>query len=210
MGYHPARSAIIAAWGREEDKLPKRFFQPEEESTVLEYLLDAVWTVADSIYVIFKREPSLKLIEAISTFGVKIIIENQTPSLLSSLLMGFKASRSEYCLVLRENTPFLKPSVLHLLFEAAKGYDAALPRWSNGKLEPLLAVYRRKSFITVASKLQKQDDPFSVVDNLYSIRYVDVESEIKPLDPDLESFFTIESSEDLSKAKGKVTLKYKI
>ncbi len=209
MGYHPARSAIIAAWGKEEDKLPKRFLQPEEESTVLEYLLDAVWTVADSIYVIFKREPNLKLIEAISTFGVKIIIENQASSLLSSLLTGFKASRSEYCLVLRENTPFLKPSVLHMLFEAAKGYEAALPRWSSGKLEPLLAVYRRKSFITVSSKLQ-QDDLLLVVDSLYSIRYIDVEREIKPLDPDLESFFTIKSEEDLAKAKEKVTLKYKI
>ena len=210
MGYHPARSAIIAAWGREEEKLPKRFFQPEEDSTVLEYLLDAVWTVADAIYVIFRKDPSLKLIEAISTFGVKIIIENRNPSLISSLLMGFKASRSEQCLVLRENMPFLKPSVLHALFDFAKGYDAALPKWSDGRLEPFLAVYRRKSFITVASKLQNQDDLLAVLDNLYSVRYVSVEDEIKPLDPDLESFFTINSADDLVKAKDKVTLKYKV
>jgi molybdopterin-guanine dinucleotide biosynthesis protein A len=124
--------------------------------------------------------------------------------------MGFKASRSEQCLVLRENTPFLKPSVLHVLFEFSKGYDAALPKWANGRLEPLLAVYRRKSFITVASKLQTQDDLLAVLDNLYSVRYVSVEDEIKPLDPDLESFFTINSAEDLAKAKAKVTLKYKV
>lgn len=209
MGYQPARSAIVVAWGREEEKLPKRFFQPEEESTVLEYLLDAVWTVADAIYVIFRKEPSLKLIEAISTFGVKIIIENKDQPVVSSLLMGFKASRSEHCLVLRENMPFIKPSVLHALFEFAKGYDAAIPKWSNGRLEPLLAVYRRKSFITVASKLQSEDNLLPVVDNLYSIRYVGVENEIRPLDPDLESFFTINSEEDLAKAREKVTLKYK-
>lgn len=210
MGYHPARSAVVAAWGREEEKLPKRFFHPEEDSTVLEYLLDAVWTVADAIYVIFRREPSLKLIEAISTFGVKIIIENRNPTIVSSLLMGFKASRSEHCLVLRENMPFIKPNVLHALFEYAKGYDAALPKWSNGRIEPLLAVYRRKSFIAVASKHQTKDNLLPVVDNLYSIRYVSVEDEIKPLDPDLESFFTIDSAEDLAKAREKVTLKYKM
>ena len=210
MGYHPARSAIIAAWGREEEKLPKRFFQPEEDSTVLEYLLDAVWTVADAIYIIFSREPSLKLIEAISPFGVKIIIENRNPTIISTILMGFKASRSEYCLVLRENTPFLKPSVLHALFEFTKGYDAALPKWADGRLEPLLAVYRRKSFITVASKHQDKDNLLSVLDNLYSVRYVSVEEEIKPLDPELESFFTINSKDDLEKAKAKITLKYKI
>jgi molybdopterin-guanine dinucleotide biosynthesis protein A len=209
LGYQPARSAIVVAWGREEEKLPKRFFQPEEESTVLEYLLDAVWTVADAIYVIFRKEPSLKLIEAISTFGVKIIIENKDQTVVSSLLMGFKASRSEHCLVLRENMPFIKPSVLHALFEFAKGYDAAIPKWSNGRLEPLLAVYRRKSFITVASKLQSEDNLLPVVDNLYSIRYVGVENEIRPLDPDLESFFTINSEEDLAKAREKVALKYK-
>lgn len=209
MGYQPARSAIVVAWGREEEKLPKRFFQPEEESTVLEYLLDAVWTVADAIYVIFRKEPSLKLIEAISTFGVKIIIENKDQPVVSSLLMGFKASRSEHCLVLRENMPFIKPSVLHALFEFAKGYDAAIPKWSNGRLEPLLAVYRRKSFITVASKLPSEDNLLPVVDNLYSIRYVGVENEIRPLDPDLESFFTINSEEDLAKAREKVALKYK-
>jgi molybdopterin-guanine dinucleotide biosynthesis protein A len=210
LGYHPARSAVVAAWGREEEKLPKRFFHPEEDSTVLEYLLDAVWTVADAIYVIFRREPSLKLIEAISTFGVKIIIENRNPTIVSSLLMGFKASRSEHCLVLRENMPFIKPNVLHALFEYAKGYDAALPKWSNGRIEPLLAVYRRKSFIAVASKHQTKDNLLPVVDNLYSIRYVSVEDEIKPLDPDLESFFTIDSAEDLAKAREKVTLKYKM
>lgn len=210
MGYHPARSAVVAAWGREEEKLPKRFFHPEEDSTVLEYLLDAVWTVADAIYVIFRREPSLKLIEAISTFGVKIIIENRNPTIVSSLLVGFKASRSEHCLVLRENLPFIKPNVLHALFEYAKGYDAALPKWSNGRIEPLLAVYRRKSFIAVASKHQTEDNLLPVVDNLYSIRYVSVEDEIKPLDPDLESFFTIDSAEDLAKAREKVTLKYKM
>jgi molybdopterin-guanine dinucleotide biosynthesis protein A len=209
LGYQPARSAIVVAWGREEEKLPKRFFQPEEESTVLEYLLDAVWTVADAIYVIFRKEPSLKLIEAISTFGVKIIIENKDQPVVSSLLMGFKASRSEHCLVLRENMPFIKPSVLHALFEFAKGYDAAIPKWSNGRLEPLLAVYRRKSFITVASKLPSEDNLLPVVDNLYSIRYVGVENEIRPLDPDLESFFTINSEEDLAKAREKVALKYK-
>jgi molybdopterin-guanine dinucleotide biosynthesis protein A len=209
LGYQPARSAIVVAWGREEEKLPKRFFQPEEESTVLEYLLDAVWTVADAIYVIFRKEPSLKLIEAISTFGVKIIIENKDQTVVSSLLMGFKASRSEHCLVLRENMPFIKPSVLHALFEFAKGYDAAIPKWSNGRLEPLLAVYRRKSFITVASKLPSEDNLLPVVDNLYSIRYVGVENEIRPLDPDLESFFTINSEEDLAKAREKVALKYK-
>jgi molybdopterin-guanine dinucleotide biosynthesis protein A len=112
--------------------------------------------------------------------------------------------------VLRENLPFIKPNVLHALFEYAKGYDAALPKWSNGRVEPLLAVYRRKSFIAVASKHQTEDNLLPVVDNLYSIRYVSVEDEIKPLDPDLESFFTIDSAEDLAKAREKVTLKYKM
>ncbi len=210
MVYHPARTALIVAWGREADKLPKRFLQPKEESTILEYVLDAVWTVADSIYIIFRKEPSLKLIESISNFGVKIIVENQHSTIVSSLVTGLKAIKSEYCLVLRENTPFLKPSILHMLFDAVQGYEAALPRWADGKVEPLLAVYRRKSLLSVAPKIADQSAPTKILEQLYSIKYVDIEQEIKPIDPELESFFSIESDEDLAKARQMVSLKYKL
>ena len=163
-------------------------------------MLDSVWTVADEIYVIFNHDPNLKLVESIAPFGVKIVVDKASSSLVSNMVKGFKASRSEHCFAVPENVPFIKPNVAFALFEAARGYDAAIPRWSNGKVEPLLAVYRKKSFLRVA-----QEDfvtaPDSILDNLYAVRFVSIEDELKPLDPDLSSFFTVRSKLDVDRAK---------
>jgi len=162
--------------------------------------LDSVWTVADEIYVVFNRDPNLKLVESIAPFGVKIVVDKTSSSLVSNLVKGFKASKSEHCFAVPETVPFIKPNVAFALFEAARGYDAAVPRWSSGKIEPLLAVYRKKSFLRVVQE-EAVTEPDSILDNLYAVRFVGIEDELKPLDPDLNSFFTVTSKEDVNRAK---------
>mgnify|MGYP001138442323 CR=1 FL=1 len=199
----------MVAKGREDNLLPRQFFGPGGECTLLEYVLDSIWTVADEIYVVFNHEPSLKLIEAIAPFGVKVVIKEDSRSIVSMMATGFRASKSEHCLAVRENVPFLKPNVIFALFEAARGHDAAVPKWSDGRVEPLLAVYRRKALLSVASKTMGSDDAKTILDNLYAVRFVHVENELKPLDPELHSFFHVNTDEDLNKAKMLATTRLK-
>ena len=168
---------------------------------MLEYVLDAVWTVADEIYVVFSREPSLKLVESIASFGVKIVIDKDSSGTVSNMITGFKASRSDHSLVVSENTPFIKPSVIFALFEAAHGYDAAIPKWKQGKIEPLPAVYSRKPLLKLTSRKKAFNSPEKLIDDLYAVRFVEIEKDLKELDPELNSFFNVRTSKDLRQAR---------
>ena len=159
-----------------------------------------MWTVADDIFVIFGKDPSLPLIESIAPFGVKVAIDRDGASVLTRITAGFRASNSENCLVVPSSAPFVKPNVLFQLFESIRGYDAAVPRWRNGKIEPLLAVYNRKAFLKVTSH-QKKRSLGSVLGEFYDVTYIDIEKFLKPLDPELSSFFRIENPSDLMKAR---------
>lgn len=207
MVAHLGRSAVILTDGWESESLPKRFFSVGESCSLLEYVLDSVWTVSDELYIVFDRNPDLKLIEAIAPFGVKIILEDRTKT-LPRMLAGIRASKSEDCLVVPGNLPFIKPSIILALFEAARLHDAAIPRWVDGRLEPLVAVYRRQSFIRVAERLNSGDVD-ELVGSLYAIRYVGIEAELRGLDPELLSFFRVKSKDDLSTAEKWVSAKQK-
>ncbi len=195
-----ARSAIVIADGDERRLMPKKFSNEGGESCLLEYVLDSVWTVADEIYVVFQNEPDLGLVESIAPFGVKILIQKKG-LLTARLEAGFKATRSEHCLVVQDNHPFVKPNVIFALFEAARGHDAAIPRWSDGRVEPLLAVYRRQTFLRINAQIKDSDDPGRIVDLLYAVRFVEIEEELSPLDPGLNTFFAVNNEQDLQQAK---------
>lgn len=192
------KCALILTDGNEERTLPSRFGEPSK-STVLEYVLDSVWTVADEIFVIFGKEPSLSSVERIAPFGVKAVIDRDG-STFSRLMAGFRASTSDNCLVVAASTPFVKPSILFHLYESIRGFDAAIPRWKDGSIEPLLSVYSRKAFLRAAAGLSRQTLQ-SLIDNLYDVCYVSIEDFLIPVDPDLRSFFRVARETDLGRAR---------
>jgi len=197
------KCVLIVTDGREDSILQNG---PSEEFTVLQYVLDSVWTVADEIFVIFGREPSLSTIETIAPFGVKVAVERDGESPFSLILAGFRASNSENCLVVSSQAPLVKPNVLYALFESLRGYDAAVPRWSDGRSEPLLSAYSSRAFQRAAAGLTDSSLE-SLVESLYAVKYLDIEESFRPLDPELHSFFKITSSADLKAAKGIATLR---
>ncbi len=193
------KCAVVVTDGMENSLLPSRFGE-KASSTLLQYVLDSVWTVADEILVIFDDDPSLSLIESIAPFGVKVAIDRESSSVLSRIVAGFKATQSVDCLVVPSSAPFIKPNVIFQLFESARGFDAAVPRWRSGKLEPLLAVYSKKAFLRAAAR-SKRRALSSLVDNLSAVSYVEVEKFLKPVDPELYSFFRVKDERDLKKAR---------
>jgi molybdopterin-guanine dinucleotide biosynthesis protein A len=193
------KCALILADGKEGRTLPSRFGEPSD-STVLEYVLDSVWTVADEIFVVFGAEPSVALVERIAPFGVKAVIGRNGSDPFSLIMAGFRASSSDSCLVVTSDAPFVKPSVLFHLFESIRGFDAAIPKWRDGRTDPLFSVYSRRAVLKAASGLKNQTVA-GLVDGLYAACYVSVEDLLRPIDPELESFFRIRTESDLRKAK---------
>jgi molybdenum cofactor guanylyltransferase len=196
-----------------EQETISRQFAPDERGTLLEYVLDSIWTVTDELCIVFKKEPDLATIESISSFGAKIfnVPENESPVL--QVITAFKSCRSEHCALVTETIPLLKPNVVLALFNAAANSDLAIPRWNNGKVEPLLAVYRVNALLKLWAS--QKNPPARDLDSamrdlssqLFDVNYVSIEKDLSELDPELDSFLKVESEESLAKARSKASIR---
>jgi molybdopterin-guanine dinucleotide biosynthesis protein A len=207
------RGAIIFASGMEE-KTISRHFSPDEQGTLLEYVLDSVWTVADELNVVFANEPKLSVVEGISSFGARVLTSPKGESGIRGILNAFRSSRAEHCLLVTERAPLLKPNVALSLFENAHGVDLAIPKWKSGKLEPMLAVYRSKTLLRLAgaspqgfTQKNVEGEMNSIIDQIFDVKYVSVEDELSELDPELDSFLEVKDEASLSAAQSKASIK---
>ncbi len=117
---------------------------------------------------------------------------------LAGILTGMQNMRSEYAVVLPCDSPFIKRKVLTYLFKMVQGADAAIPRWPNGNIEPLHAVYRVSAAIPAARAALERRELFilDMIKRLDRVVYVDT-NEIRKIDEELMTFFNINTQEDL-------------
>lgn len=209
-----ARGAIIFATGF-EDKTISRHFDPNESGTLLEYVLDSVWTVADELFVVFNREPELSTIEVISPFGVKVLSVARGQPPVHTIAGAFKSSKSEHCLLVTERLPLLKPNVALALFEGARANDCSIPRWEDGRIEPMLAVYRRNVFTRLVNSWKQPftsnatRDVAAIAGQLFDVKFLSVERDLMELDPELDSFLEVKDEKSLFLAREKASIKRK-
>jgi len=126
--------------------------------------------------------------------------EGQSP--LVGALTGFESVDAEYSLLLPCDTPFVSAEIVALLLDLCVNRDAVIPRWPNGYMEPLQAVYCTKSAIEAAKKAldEGKRDLLSMINYLYGVRYVST-LVLRQLDPKLLTFFNVNTVEDLKRAK---------
>lgn len=134
-----------------------------------------------------------------SVLIVKDEVEVQAP--LVGFCSGLKHINSTYTFIVSCDAPFVNPKVVDEIFSRAEGGDAALPIWPNGLVEPLHAVYHTSNALDAACRCvsAKRFKNLSILDYLQDVRYVDVE-ELRRLDPDLLTFFNVNTLEDYEKA----------
>lgn len=141
------------------------------------------------------------------------LIEGKGP--LAGMVSGMRGIESEYTLLLPCDTPFIRQDVLRFLYQKAEGVDAVIPRWPNGYIEPLQAFYRTSTALRAAEEaLNRGERSFrEMIRSLNKVVYVNVD-ELKRFDPDLVTFFNINSGEELLRAekflRGVIPISYQI
>lgn len=122
---------------------------------------------------------------------------------LAGLHAGLLEARTDLCVCVACDLPFLEPALLRLLLDRAEGYDAALPLL-GGRVEPLCSVYRR-SVTAVAESLLRAGGG-SMRDLLRRLRVRAVgEEELRMADPELLSFLNVNTPEDYRAALQRAT-----
>ncbi|MBT0159108.1 molybdenum cofactor guanylyltransferase [Candidatus Bathyarchaeota archaeon A05DMB-2] len=196
------RSAIVLAGG-----FSSRFGQDKGvlelgNKPLMRHVIDAVNPIVDETIVVTNAEEKIREYAKIVGQNVRFVVdvcESQGP--LVGALTGFSAAQGKYSLLVPFDTPFVSREVVTLLFELCIGKAAAIPRWPNEQIEPLQAVYQTKLALETARQAVNEGElnMRAMIAKLRGVRYIST-LVIQQLDPDLKTFFNINTPFDLKRA----------
>jgi molybdopterin-guanine dinucleotide biosynthesis protein A len=196
------RSAIVLAGG-----FSSRFGQDKgileiAGKPLIKHVIDAVNPVVDEIIVVTNSQDRITKYAQVLGAEVKFAIDlHESKGPLIGALTGFRFAHEKYALLLPSDTPFVSKEVVSLLFELCLNKMAVIPRWPNGQIEPLHAVYQTKLALEAAKSAVSEGklNVRAMIEKLRGVRYVST-LVIQQLDPDLRTFFNINTPLDLKKA----------
>jgi molybdopterin-guanine dinucleotide biosynthesis protein A len=126
----------------------------------------------------------------------------RTPMLgIYSALKELSYLKYEKVFILSCDAPLIKINVINLMITQSEGYDCCIPKWNNGYLEPLFAIYPvEKTFKTAKENIKKETYKLTnLLEKNWKINYISVENSIQPLDEKLVSFININGPIDIEK-----------
>jgi molybdopterin-guanine dinucleotide biosynthesis protein A len=132
---------------------------------------------------------------------IQIDVKDENCPLLGALT-GFAHANGAYSVLLPCDTPFISTAVIELLFEASHRVDASIPRWPNGYIEPLQAVYHTRTALSAAEEAVRKGERRmqSMISQLRRVRYFST-IVLREFDPNLLTFFNVNTIMDLKKAE---------
>lgn len=197
------RSAVILAGGYSERFGERKAFVELLGKPLILHVHDKIQELADEVLIVISPRDNADPFSRLLSSDVKVVIDNGTVhSPLVGTLAGLERASGEYSLLLPCDTPFLSDKVLSLLFDLCNSVDLAIPRWPNGYVEPLQAVYRTKPAARAANMALSKgaEDMRSMISLLGRVRYVSTIA-LEELDPGLNTFFNVNTRSNLRKAE---------
>jgi len=196
-------SAIILAGGPS-----KRFGRDKglvrlKGKVLVRYLLEKVARIVDEKVIVVGSNAQKNTFSPLFEHVADVIVDKYDGhSPLIGALTGFETVQGDYSLLLPCDTPFLSGKIATLLLDVCMGRSATIPRWPNGWIEPLQAAYNTKSAIVATKKAldQGKRDMLSMINYLHGVRYIST-LVLQELDPELLTFFNINTFGDLEKAE---------
>ena len=118
---------------------------------------------------------------------------------LGGIFSGLSAASAPWGLVVACDMPFLNRQLFEYMLSLRDGWDAVVPLPGDYP-EPTHALYSRECLPHIEVKLQANDLKISGFFDQVKVRYL-TENEVRRFDPDLHSFFNVNSPEDLALAR---------
>lgn len=196
MSNHHACTGVILAGGlnRRFGGRPKAFVEIEGMR-----LLDRIGAVFEGLFdeiLVVANAPIDYL-----PWGFHIVTDiYDVRSSLTGIHTGLFHASNPYAFFTACDTPFLcRPVVEAVLDGIREGIDVVMPQTELG-FEPLCAAYSTRCLDTVARHLEQNKLKIHRVFRKYRIRTIS-EKTLRRVDPELLSFFNINTEEDLARAK---------
>lgn len=167
---------------------------------------EKIFLVANSEEQIFSYKKEIEFPE-----NIKFVVDDREhfpyPKIFSPILGVYSALKElnkleyEKALVLSGDSPLIKIEVVQLLINNSKDFDCCIPKWNNGFLETLFAIYPIKKGLRKAEDnlIKKEFNLNHLLDAKWKINYISVENAIQPLDEHLVSLININGPIDIEK-----------
>ncbi len=188
------RSAIVLVGGdaRRAGGLEKYFFRYRGR-TFIERLIETLSGIVGEVVLVARDPDQCRRFSHIG--GISCVADiRRGAGPIGGVYTGIRYAKGDVIFVTACDMPCISGAVVEYLFSLINGYEAVVPCWDGGRLEPLHAVYRRDA---VASYFEREEGHSlrGMVQALHT-RYVHI-GEIRRLDPGLSSFININRPEDL-------------
>jgi len=135
-----------------------------------------------------------------TSFGVPVVVDRfRDVGVLGGLHAGLAAAGYELALAVGCDMPFLKPELLRAFAAWAEGYDVALLR-HEGYVEPLHGAYRRTCLPSIEAAIRAGKRRIVSFFPHVRVRTIDLD-DVRPLDPELNSFRNVNTPEEWEAAK---------
>ncbi|MEM3459167.1 MAG: molybdenum cofactor guanylyltransferase [Candidatus Bathyarchaeia archaeon] len=203
------RSAIILAGGFSSRLGQDKGLLQLAGKPLVEHVLDAVSSVIEERIVVVSSGLQADSYKKLLDSSVKVVVDDgELHGPLVGTKSGFKVASGDFSLLLPCDMPFLSKDVLSLLFELCVNRSAVIPRWPNGYIEPLHAVYQTRMALEAAENALRMDEVNirSMVDKLKGVRFVST-LVLQQLDPELRTFFNVNTLLDLKKAENMLKMR---
>lgn len=163
--------------------------------TLLEWVMRGVAPACEAVVVVRAKAQELPAFAAdVPVTVVEDLYEAKGP--LAGLVAGFGAVSTPLAFAASCDVPLVRPALVSGLAALAEGYDIVVPH-VDGFPQPLLAVYRAGVCLP-AFRQSVDEDRLKITVAFAGLRVRPArESDLRALDPGLESFRNVNRSDDL-------------
>jgi molybdopterin-guanine dinucleotide biosynthesis protein A len=189
-------TSIVLAGGKSLRLGRSKCLETLNGKSLIERVIKRLKSVSSRILIVTSQEQ----LDLPATCEAEVVVDfypDKGP--LGGIYTGLLASDSSYTLAVACDMPFLNIELLRYMIELSPAFDAVVPRLGEGKVEPLHAIYSKNCLDNMKTQLEHNQLEVSRFLNTVRVRYIE-QAECRRLDPQLLTFFNINSQSDLDRA----------
>lgn len=190
-------SGIVLAGGMSRRLGREKAVEPVGGKPLITRVIDRLAGVGDEVVVVVgdrRRAAALSLPDWVH-IAVDIFPGNGS---LGGIFTGLTRARGHWGMVVACDMPFLNTALMRHMLSLRSGHDAVVPV-VRGRPEPTHALYSKACLPYMERRLRGGDLKISRSFEGLDIRYL-LQKEVDLLDPGHQSFFNVNTQEDLDKA----------
>jgi molybdopterin-guanine dinucleotide biosynthesis protein A len=187
-------TGLILAGGKSKRMGQEKALLPLGNKTLIQRVADALGCVCDPVIIVTNTPSNY------SFLGLEMVADLIVGhGALSGIHAGLFFSPTPRAFVIGCDMPLVNPTLVRLLVEQKAKWDVVVPRMGEF-LEPLHAVYSKRCLPTMEQFLLSGGR--RILDLYPKLKVLEVsEAELRKVDPELLSFFNVNTPEDLSEVE---------